>query len=112
MMILWEVIVNSLKEKLSGPGFQTFLSCAKPLSFQDLILTLEVPNSFSKEWIKEKCEPILKQKFKQTDYQDIVFLYQVSETKETRFGRLDSGIGNFKRNDRVCRATYTAAALP
>ncbi len=83
MMILWEIVLSSLKEKLSGPGFQTFLSCAKPVGFESLVLTIEVPNMFSREWIKEKCEPILKQSLNKTAYQDIIFLYTVSESIES-----------------------------
>lgn len=81
---LWLQIESCLKEHLSGPGFQTFLSSASPLSVDDTSITLQVSNDFSKEWIIEKCEPLLKTFIPELD--DIQFLYRVSsgieDTKE------------------------------
>lgn len=57
---VWEKITETLKNNLSEPGYQTFLSSAHPISFLDNVLTLEVPNPFSKEWVKDKCEALIK----------------------------------------------------
>ena len=65
MNIIWEKIKDCLKENLSTPGYQTFLSSTTPISLEDNILNIEVLNEFSKEWIKDKCEPVLKNKLKE-----------------------------------------------
>ena len=49
---MWEEIKTSLKESLSSAGYQTLLSTAT-IDYQDNVLTIEVPNLFSKEWIKD-----------------------------------------------------------
>lgn len=74
---IWSSINTCLKENLSEPGFQTFLSSTSPKQFENNILTIQVPNAFSREWIKEKCEPILKSYFSTTEFRDILFHYEI-----------------------------------
>ncbi len=78
---LWEQITECLKENLSGAGFQTLVSSATPKSFENNVLTIEVPNLFSKEWIKDKCEPIIRESCDDVTY-DIVIDYLVKEAEE------------------------------
>ena len=58
---IWNEIITCLKTQLSGPGFQTFLSSATPVQCENNILTIEVQNEFSKEWIKDNCEQLLQE---------------------------------------------------
>ncbi len=53
---VWSIITEGLKERLSMPGYETFLATAAPISYSDGVLALAVPNPFSKEWLKERCE--------------------------------------------------------
>ncbi len=78
LLVMWDQITENLRQSLSEPGYQTFSSTIKPLSFLDDVLTLQVPNEFSKEWVKEKCEPILRSFFKNTPNPNIVFHYVIS----------------------------------
>ena len=48
---LWEKLGIYLKTNLSASGYQTFTSSTTPLSVQDNILKIEVPNMFSKNWV-------------------------------------------------------------
>jgi chromosomal replication initiator protein len=79
---IWESITTCLGEHLSGAGYQTFLSSSSPISYDDNILTLEVPNEFSKEWIRDKCEPILREML--TEGPDIVFNYVINQREERK----------------------------
>ena len=76
---LWEKITFCLKENLSSAGYQTLISSATPKSFENNVLTIEVPNLFSKEWIKDKCEPIIRENCNDINY-DTVIDYLVTET--------------------------------
>jgi chromosomal replication initiator protein len=75
---LWTDVKTCLKENLSALGYQTFLSSAKPLSYADQVLKIEVPNSFSIEWIKEKCEPVIKKSLVSDTFKEMVFDYSIS----------------------------------
>ncbi len=81
MNTIWEKITRCLKENLSGPGFQTFMASAKPIDLDVNILTVEIPNEFSKEWIRDKCEPLLREKLDK-DTPDIVFNYVIKKRIE------------------------------
>ncbi len=75
-------INTCLKSDLTGPGYQTFLSSFTPISFENQILSIEVPNEFSKGWLKEKCEPLLRINLQETPYSNIVIRYTVSKQKQ------------------------------
>jgi len=72
MQEIWKKIIDCLKNELGGPGYQTFLSSTKPLSFENHILMIQVPNEFSKEWIKDKCEPIIRERIPEIGYGPII----------------------------------------
>ncbi len=78
MKELWEEIKNCLKETLSSAGYQTLISSATPNKFENKILTIDVPNMFSKEWIKDKCEPIIKETLLARGY-DILIEYNIKK---------------------------------
>ncbi|MFC1753481.1 chromosomal replication initiator protein DnaA, partial [Thermoproteota archaeon] len=75
---LWNEIIICLKNQLSGPGFQTFMSCAKPASVTDHTITIDVPNEFSREWIKEHCETLILKHLSQINYSPVVIHYKVN----------------------------------
>ena len=76
---LWEEIKDCLKSTLSGAGYQTLVSSATPKSFEGNVLTIDVPNLFSKEWIKDKCEPIIKETLFKTKGLNIVIEYNIKK---------------------------------
>jgi len=77
----WNNIKETLQNSLFGPGFQTFLSSTKFISFNENILTLQVPNTFSREWLKEKCEPTIQEYCITHLSHPILIQYQISQTK-------------------------------
>ena len=79
---LWEEIKECLKMTLSSAGYQTLVSSATPNKFENNILTIDVPNLFSKEWIKDKCEPIIKDSLTTRGY-DIFIEYNIKKEEET-----------------------------
>jgi chromosomal replication initiation ATPase DnaA len=91
---IWNEITLCLQQNLSDSGFQTFLSSAKAISYNNNVLNLETPNLFSRNWIKEKCEPILKEAFLNTTYNPLMISYILSSETSLNEGssRLDSQI--------------------
>ena len=79
---IWPIITENLKKSLSNLGFQTFMTSVKPLSHQDNILSLEVPSEFSKEWIKEKCEYLIKESLKERDGQSLIIEYHIAHNEK------------------------------
>ena len=78
---VWQEITLCLQKSLTDPGFQTFLSSVKPISLSNQVFLLEIPNSFSKDWFREKCEPILQPYLKSTFQETFMFQYRIAESK-------------------------------
>ena len=53
---IWDIVTQGLKTRLSLPGFETFLHNTVPVSFSDGVLTIAVPNPFSRQWLLERCQ--------------------------------------------------------
>ena len=79
MEIMWNEIKDMLQNQLSEPVYQTFLSSTNPMSFSNHVLALEVPNQFSKNWVKEKCEPLIHHYFVTQKDTPIVIQYAIAE---------------------------------
>lgn len=56
---LWKETLESLKEKVSKPSFETWLKSTQPQSYENNILTIEVPNEFSREWLANHYKAII-----------------------------------------------------
>ena len=76
---VWDEIKQCLKNHLSSAGYQTLITSAKPLTFDDNILVLEVLNMFSKEWMKDKCEPVIREHCPSMGY-NVVIEYIIKES--------------------------------
>ena len=59
---LWEQTVILAKEEQSQPSLSTWFKSIYPTSFQNNVLTLNVPNTFAKDWIENKYSALLKEK--------------------------------------------------
>lgn len=80
---IWSEVINCLQSNLSTTGFQTFLSSSKLVHIDEHSLTIEVPNSFSREWMRDTCEPIIREKIPDIGY-NTIFHYTILENQATQ----------------------------
>ena len=60
-MELWNKVTLELKNKLSTPAYNTFISSARMDSLEDGVLSITVPSEFFRMWVKERCETTLQE---------------------------------------------------
>ncbi len=58
--ITWEKIISILQKKISNPSLETWLQLMLPVDIVDNIFYIQVPESFSKEWLAERYQPIIR----------------------------------------------------
>ncbi|RNC28956.1 MAG: Chromosomal replication initiator protein DnaA [Candidatus Dichloromethanomonas elyunquensis] len=56
----WENILEKLKNELSKPSFETWLSSTKLVDFTNNKLTISVANEFAKDWLESRYSALIK----------------------------------------------------
>ena len=67
--VLWENILTSIKQEITGSNYTTWFSDSKALWLQDggSVLVVGVPNEFIKNWISKKYLSFINKKLKEED---------------------------------------------
>jgi chromosomal replication initiator protein len=76
-MEFWNKVKLELKNKLSTPAYNTFISSARMDSLEDGVLSLLVPSEFFRMWVKERCEKVLQEVLHAELQQPIMINYVV-----------------------------------
>src|SRR5699024_2205168 len=58
---LWQYILTEMKEKVSKPSYDTWLSETKASDVTDDVFTVLVPNEFIRNWLEKKYSKVIKQ---------------------------------------------------
>jgi chromosomal replication initiator protein DnaA len=58
--ILWQETLEKLKNELSKPSYETWLSSTRLLQIDGEILVISVPNEFAKDWLESRYAPLIR----------------------------------------------------
>jgi chromosomal replication initiator protein len=58
--LLWQEILEKLKNELSKPSFETWLSSTQLIQIDGDILVISVPNEFAKDWLESRYAPLIR----------------------------------------------------
>ncbi|HOJ24991.1 MAG TPA: chromosomal replication initiator protein DnaA [Bacteroidales bacterium] len=98
--LLWNNILDFIKENVNSQNFKTWFLPLKPLAFEDNTLTIEVPSSFYYEYIEAHFIDVLKIALKNFVGPNAKLYYQVVIAKEND----DSSTLQWPSNDKVATA--------
>ncbi|QUW20643.1 chromosomal replication initiator protein DnaA [Sporosarcina sp. Marseille-Q4063] len=49
---LWTKVLSRIEERISRPSFETWLKSTKLISYEEEVVTIAAPNTFSKDWLE------------------------------------------------------------
>jgi len=58
--LLWQETLEKLKNELSKPSFETWLSSTRLLHIDGDTLVISVPNEFAKDWLESRYAPLIR----------------------------------------------------
>ncbi|MEI8175779.1 MAG: chromosomal replication initiator protein DnaA [Candidatus Omnitrophota bacterium] len=79
---LWQEAVKIIKPSLNPQTFQTWFAFITPISLDENVLTLEVPNQFFKNWILEHYLDAIEHSVREAGNNAIHLEFRASETQE------------------------------
>ncbi|MDR3540812.1 MAG: chromosomal replication initiator protein DnaA [Desulfosporosinus sp.] len=59
-LLLWQETLEKLKNELSKPSFETWLSSTRLLHIDGDTLIISVPNEFAKDWLESRYAPLIR----------------------------------------------------
>ncbi|MDA8223309.1 chromosomal replication initiator protein DnaA [Desulfosporosinus sp.] len=60
LQLLWQETLEKLKNELSKPSFETWLSSTRLLNIDGDTLVISVPNEFAKDWLESRYAPMIR----------------------------------------------------
>ena len=78
---LWNSCLSTIQNKVNKQSFDTWFGPIKPISLENDILTIEVPNNFSKEWLENRYKSMILEALKAAENKDIAISFIISENR-------------------------------
>jgi len=81
--ILWNNCLNVIRDNISEAAFNTWFAPITPLSYQDNVLTIQVPSQFFYEYLEEKYIDLIQQTLYREIGEGTILNYRVLVETET-----------------------------
>ncbi|HOJ77252.1 MAG TPA: chromosomal replication initiator protein DnaA [Bacillota bacterium] len=79
---IWQKTLESIASFLSKPSFETWLKPTKPISFENNVLIIEVPNDFARDWLETRYSPLLSTTIKELLNEDVELKFVTPDREE------------------------------
>jgi len=79
---IWQNVLKRMESKISKPSFETWLKSTTPLSMENDVIIIEVPNEFAREWLKNQYKNLLTETLKEITHQDIDIQFVIPNYKD------------------------------
>lgn len=75
---LWEQSIKILQKKINKYSFETLLKSLKPLGCHENTVIIEAPSYFTRDWLRDRYAPLIKEVFQQILNKDIDVKFLIS----------------------------------
>ncbi|MBS4030436.1 MAG: chromosomal replication initiator protein DnaA [Clostridiales bacterium] len=72
LLEIWQATLDEIEKKMSKPSFETWLKTTRPVSLNNDMLVVSVPNDFTRDWLQGRYSELITQTLKDVvkrDYQ-------------------------------------------
>jgi len=79
---IWMSTLLLIEKELSKPSFETWIKSTRPLSFNEDIIEIAVPNDFAKEWLETRYANLIKNTLQFVTQREVKVQFVVPHTQE------------------------------
>ena len=92
--LIWSEVQKSLQKNLSKPSFETWIRPAKFSSFENGILTLIAPNTFSSDWLRKNYCSTIEKAAEEVSGQNVKVIFKAENTLNSEANNLNQVVEN------------------
>ena len=74
---VWHAAGEQLRSTLGDENYRMWFGQAEPVSFEDKRLVLTVPDEFTRDWLQERLQPVIRNALSMAGYPHVVPIYTV-----------------------------------
>ncbi|MBU5465477.1 hypothetical protein KQI49_01375 [Virgibacillus sp. MSJ-26] len=97
---LWSDVLQSLKEQLSAPSYDTWLKDTEAHDVENGVFTVTAANEFQRDWLRERYSTLIEDTLKDLTGEEWTVSFIVKD-------RLDSRYSQYQNNERSHSLTMT-----
>ncbi len=90
----WQQVLAILEKRLNKNSFETWVSSLTPLGWYSGTILIEVPNHFSKDWLDERYNPLIKQAFEEVLQKEVNIQLILSSEVPEKLNRSPQPVDN------------------
>ncbi|WP_018923293.1 chromosomal replication initiator protein DnaA [Salsuginibacillus kocurii] len=79
---LWDQALESIKEKVSKPSFETWLKSTKATALEDETITITAPNEFARDWLENRYSHIISETLKEVTGAELHVKFIIPEAED------------------------------
>ncbi len=79
---LWDETLQTIKEQLSRPSYDTWLKSTRPLALKNGVLLVEAPNEFARDWLETRYAELIEQVLENITSSPLEVKFTISTTEE------------------------------
>ncbi|KFD40980.1 chromosomal replication initiation protein, partial [Peptococcaceae bacterium SCADC1_2_3] len=75
----WNLLLDNLRPKINKHSFETWFKTLQPIGYENKTLFIEVPDSFTREWLLDHYTQIIKRTLRNITHQELELKFILTE---------------------------------